>query len=114
MYACHPYLAILPFIQCHANWAFQMLLDLYNKASSEIAPVAAWVLQPPITAAYHSHELAVLVCCVVQTHAAVAIVSFPEVQYIWLIDILTTFKGHHAIVAVLHPLLGELHHLQIT
>ncbi len=57
------------------------------------------------------HEYAVLISRVVQPHASVAIISFPEVHHIGLIVILTALKGQNATFAVLHLFLGECDNL---
>ena len=65
-------------------------------------------------AAYHSHELGVFVCGIVQPHAAIPIISFPEVEYVWLVVVLTALKCQHAVFAILHSLFGKVNNLQAT
>lgn len=56
---------------------------------------------------HHLHEFAVFICCVMQSHAPVAIISFPKMQYIWLIIVFAALKSQNAAFAVCHLFLGE-------
>lgn len=102
--SCHPAIHTKP---CRLD-----LPDAVVSAQEAVRSEMQLIGMSASVAAYHSHKFAVLVCGVVQPHTAVSVISFPEMQYIWLIVVLTALKSQHAILAVLHPLLRECNNLQ--